>query len=66
ADRHELAICVRTKDIYRLTPAIDRLLNVDDRERIRSRLAALDQTNGAQEAAALIDEMANSRRVDGR
>jgi UDP:flavonoid glycosyltransferase YjiC (YdhE family) len=64
ADRHGLAICVRTKDIYRLTPAIDRLLDTDERERIRSRLAMLDQTNGAVEAAALIKELAYSRRVD--
>ncbi len=64
ADRHGLAICVRTKDVYRLTAAIDRLLDTDERERIRSRLTVLDQTNGAVEAAALINEMAYSRRID--
>ena len=65
ADRHGLAICIRTKDVYRLTAAIDRLLDPDERERIRSKLATLDQTNGAVQAAALINEMAFSRRIDG-
>jgi UDP:flavonoid glycosyltransferase YjiC (YdhE family) len=65
ADRHGLAICVRTKDVYRLTAAIDRLLNPDERERIRSKLLDLDQTNGAVQAATLINEMAYSRRIDG-
>jgi UDP:flavonoid glycosyltransferase YjiC (YdhE family) len=64
ADRHGLAICVRTKDVYRLTATIDRLLDPSERELIRSRLGNLDQTNGAKQAAALIHEMAYSRRID--
>lgn len=64
ADRHGLAVCVRTKEIYRLTAMIDKLFQVDERERIRSRLAQLDPMNGATEAAELVEEIAYSRRVD--
>lgn len=64
ADRHGLAVCVRTKEIYRLTATIDKLLQSDEQDRIKSHLAALDPTNGATEAALLIDEMVHSRRVD--
>ena len=63
ADRHGLAICVRTKEIYRLTPAIDKLFDRDERVRIKSRLAELDPTNGAAEAATLIHELVFSHRV---
>lgn len=64
ADRHGLAACIRTKEIYRLTTTIDRFLQPDEQIRIKNNLAALDPTNGATEAALLIDEMAYSRRVD--
>lgn len=64
ADRQGLAVCVRTKEIYRLTAAIDRFFQPEERERIKSRLMALDPTNGAAEAASLIHELAYSRHVD--
>ncbi len=64
ADRHGLAVCVRTQEVYRLTATIDKLLQSDETDQIKRRLTALDPTNGAAEAASLIDEMAYSRRVD--
>ena len=64
ADRHDLAVCVRTREIYRLTATIDRLMQSDEQAHIKGNLAALDPTNGATEAALLIDEMAYSRRID--
>jgi len=64
ADRHGLALCVRTNEIYRLTSTIDKLFDKQERESIKARLARLDPTNGAAEAAALINEMAYSRRAD--
>lgn len=64
ADRQGLAACVQTKDIYRFTATIDRVLQPEERERIISNLSRLDQTNGAAEAALLIDELAYSHRVD--
>ena len=63
ADRHGLAFCVRTKEIYKLTETIDRLFDPAERDLIRSRLVQLDQLNGAANAAALVDELAYSRRV---
>lgn len=64
ADRQDLAVCVRTKEIYRLTKAIDRFFQLEERERTKSRLMALNPTNGATEAASLIYELAYSRRID--
>ncbi|MGI9508025.1 MAG: glycosyltransferase [Geminicoccaceae bacterium] len=64
ADRRGLAACVRTKDVYHLTATIDKLLQQDERDRIRSKLSELDPINGAAEAALLIEEMTLSRRVD--
>lgn len=64
ADRHGLAVCVRTKEIYRLTATIDKFFLSDERDKLKSNLAVLDPANGAAEAASLINEMAYSRRVD--
>ena len=64
ADRHGLSVCVRTREIYRLTAMIDKLFRPDERDLIKSRLAALEPTNGATDAAQLIEELAFSRRVD--
>lgn len=64
AERQGLALSVRARDVYRLGPAIDRLLDPDVRTRIRARCAALDAPNGAAEAARIIEEMAYARRAD--
>jgi hypothetical protein len=64
ADRQGLAACVRAKDVYQLTPAIDRVMQPGERERLQANLAALDPTNGADEAALFVSELAYSHRVD--
>ena len=64
AERHGLGACVRVRDVYRLSACIDRLLRPDERRRIAERCASLDQSNGARELAAFIEEMAYSRKVD--
>lgn len=64
AGRHGLAVCVRTKEIYRLTATIDNLFKSNERDSIKRRLRELDPANGASQAARLIEEMAYSRRVD--
>jgi Glycosyltransferase family 28 C-terminal domain len=64
AERHGLGFCVRTRDIYRLKPALDRLLDPDEQSAIRARCAALDPSNGAAEAARMIEEYAFIRRVE--
>jgi hypothetical protein len=64
AERHGLGFCVRTREIYRLKPALDRLLDPDEQSAIRARCAALDPSNGAAEAARMIEEYAFIRRVE--
>jgi UDP:flavonoid glycosyltransferase YjiC (YdhE family) len=64
AERHELARCVRARDVYHLGDRIDDMLRPETQLRIKERLAALDQENGAHQAAAFIEEIAYSRRVD--
>jgi hypothetical protein len=55
---------VRVREIYRLSAGIERLLKPEERQRIAERCATLDQSNGAREPAAFIEEMAYSRKVD--
>jgi Glycosyltransferase family 28 C-terminal domain len=64
AERQGLGACVRVRDIYRLSACIDRLLRLDERQRIAERCARLDRSNGARELATFIEEMAYSRKVD--
>jgi hypothetical protein len=53
---------VRVRQIYRLSACVDRLLRLEGRQWIAERCATLDQSNGAGELAAFIEEMAYSRR----
>jgi Glycosyltransferase family 28 C-terminal domain len=64
AERRGLGACVRVREIYRLSACVDRLLRPEERQRIAERCATLDQSNGAGELAAFIEEMAYSRKVD--
>ena len=64
ADRHGLAACVRTKEIYSFTNKIDQLFDPDERRRMRDRLSTVDPENGALDAAKFIEEMVYSLRVD--
>ncbi len=64
ADRHGLAACVRTREIYSFTSKIDQLFDPAERQRMQQRLGALEPENGAAEAARFIEEMVYSRRVD--
>jgi UDP:flavonoid glycosyltransferase YjiC (YdhE family) len=64
AECHGLGLCVRRQAVYRLGPAIDRLLDSEVRESIRARCAMLDSTNGTLEAVRIVEEMAYARRAD--
>ncbi len=64
ADRHGLAVSLRSKEIYGLTSRIDQLFDPVFRCSIQQRLKKLKPENGAMEAAAFIEEMAYSRRID--
>jgi hypothetical protein len=55
---------VRVREIYRLSASVDGLLRPEERQRIAERCATLDQSNGAGELAAFIEEMAYSRKID--
>jgi UDP:flavonoid glycosyltransferase YjiC (YdhE family) len=57
AERRGLGLCVRTREPYRLRPAIDRILEPDQRSCMISRCQALAFGNGAAAAARLIEEM---------
>ena len=64
ADRHGLAACVRTKEIYGFTNKIDQLFDPHLRQRMKEQLGAVEPENGAAEAAEFIEEMVYSRKVD--
>ncbi len=64
AESQGLGLCVRRGAVYRLGPAIDRLLDPEVRASIRARCATLAAPNGALEAARIIEEMAYARRAD--
>jgi hypothetical protein len=64
ADRHGLGYCVRAREIYRLKPALDRLMDPAEQALVRERCAALDARNGAAEAATLIEELSTILRAD--
>jgi hypothetical protein len=64
AERHGLGYCVRAREIYRLQPAIDRLLDPAEQRLVRERCAALDARNGAAEAATMVEELSNIQRAD--
>ncbi len=66
AERHHFGLCVRVDDVYRLSAAIDRLLDPVERAALAARRPRLDPQNGAAEAARFIEEMAFSRRMDRR
>lgn len=64
AERHGFGFCVRTRDVYRLAPTLDRLLDPVEQLAIAARCAELDATNGAVESAQMIEEMLCIRRAD--
>jgi Glycosyltransferase family 28 C-terminal domain len=64
AERHGLGYCVRAREIYRLKPALDRLMDPAEQALVRERCAALDARNGAAEAAILIEELSSILRAD--
>ncbi len=58
AERHGFGICVRARDVYRLRPAIDRLLDSDERRAMADACSRFARPNGATEAAKIIAELA--------
>jgi len=58
AARLGLGLALRTSELYRLVQQLELLLDPDERAAMRARMARLDLTNGAAEAAGIIAEMA--------
>ncbi len=57
AARRGLGLCVRTAEPYRVRDAIDRLMDPAERAAIKERCRALAPGNGAEAAAALVEEL---------
>ncbi len=64
AERRGMAMVVEPHEVYRMSDAIDRLLDPAKRAAVEERSVTLNRINGAPEAARLIEEMALGRRAD--
>lgn len=64
AERMGWSLALRTGDIYRLNAKLAQLLDADERAGMRRRMASLPPTNGADEAARIVREMAFTVRAD--
>ena len=64
AQRNGLGLCLRTREVYKVRPYVDRILDAEFRADVRSRCAALPRANGADEAALLVQELTHTLRAD--
>jgi len=64
AERHGFGLCVRAHEVYRLEPAMERLLNATERLTMAEACARFARPNGAIEAARMIEELAFVLRTD--
>ncbi len=64
AERRGMAIVVEPHEVYRMSDAIDHLLEPAKRVSVQERSTTLNRLNGAKEAARLIEEMALGVRAD--
>ena len=66
AERRGLGMVVRLHELFRVSKAIDHLLDPKQQSLVAERALMQERENGAQQAARLIEEMAFSRRTDRR
>ena len=64
AERNGLGLCLRTREVYRVRPYLDRMLDPGFRAEIRTNTAKLNRCNGAVEAAKFIEELMQTVRAD--
>lgn len=64
AARLGFGLVSRTSQPYELMEKLDLLLDPESQQAMRRRMATLDQTNGAAQAARIIEEMAFAVRAD--
>jgi UDP-N-acetylglucosamine:LPS N-acetylglucosamine transferase len=64
AEQHGFGLCVRASEIYRMRPAIDRLLHPEENQRMIEACTRFARPNGAVEAARMIEELALVMRTE--
>lgn len=64
AERMGFGLLQRTRELYGLTRQLETMLEPEERAAMRRRMARLDRSNGAVEAAGIIAEAAFTMRVD--
>jgi UDP:flavonoid glycosyltransferase YjiC (YdhE family) len=64
AERHSFGLCIRVHDVYRLRPAIDRILDPAERQLMANACARFARPNGAVEASRIIEELAFAMRTE--
>ena len=64
AQRNGLGLCLRTREVYKVAPYVERMLDPGFRAEMRARCAELTHANGAQESAHFIQELTHT--LEGR
>ena len=64
ADLHGLGLMIRRCDHYRISETLERLLDHEEQATIRERCRRLTFSNGAKDAARIVDELAYTCRAD--
>ena len=64
AEDKGLGLCLRTGEVYKVGPHLERMLDRRFRTDVQARLATLDGTNGGEEAATFVEELAYTLRAD--
>ncbi len=64
AEHKSLALCIRARELYKVDPYLDMILEPGFREDITARCASLPQANGAHEAAEFVHELTFTARAD--
>ena len=64
AERNGLGLCLRTREVYRVRPYLDRMLDPGFRAELRANTAKLTRCNGAVEAANFVEELMQTVRAD--
>ncbi|MGI9386892.1 MAG: glycosyltransferase, partial [Methyloligellaceae bacterium] len=64
AQQHRLGMCLRRRDIYRYEAILAEFIDPSEQEQRRQHCARLEFSNGAVEAARIIEEAAFSARAD--
>jgi len=64
AERKGLGLCLRTHEIYKVRPHVERMLDPAFRADVTARCRALSRANGAQEVATFIEQLVRTVCAD--